>query len=127
MLFRVKFSPKNPCLCKLFDKFQVWSKEAEILREGSYPLPPPFHVSGFTCHMSDVRCHISHVTCHMSHVTCHVSQVTCHVSHVMCHIFISIYIFLLLPLLFRKSGEARCWRVCYQRGLPCLVFMLPDE
>ena len=24
MLFRIQFSPKKPCLCKLFHKFQVW-------------------------------------------------------------------------------------------------------
>ena len=43
---------------------------------------------------------------YVSHVTCHVSPVTCHVS-------------------FKKigqSGGASRWRVCYQRGLPRLVF-----
>ena len=39
----------------------------------------------------------------------------CHVSHVTCHIFF-IYFF------FGRSGEAYRWRVCYQRGLPRLVF-----
>ena len=42
----------------------------------------------------------------MSHVTCHVSRVMCHVSHVMW-----------------QSGEAYRWRVCYQWGLPRLVFL----
>ena len=50
-------------------------------------------------------CHMSHVTCHMSRVTCHVSCVTCHMSH------------------FFSSLEVYWWRVCYQRGLPRLVFL----
>ena len=41
-----------------------------------------------------------------SRVTYHVSPVTYHVSHVF----------------FWQSGEAYRWRVCYQRGLPRLVF-----
>ena len=45
--------------------------------------------------MSNVMCHVS---CHVSCVTCHVSRVTCHMS---------IFFF---------------GRVCYQRGLPRLVF-----
>ena len=64
--------------------------------------------------MSRVTCHVSHVMCHVSHVTCHVSRVTCHVSHV-------IYLFIFY-LFFGQSGEAYRWRVCYQRGLPRLVF-----
>ena len=52
-------------------------------------------------------------TCHMSLVTCHVSRVTCHMSCVTCHFFSSF---------FGQSGEAYWWRVCYQRGLPRLVF-----
>ena len=46
--------------------------------------------------------------CHMSCVTCHVSHVMCHVSGVKCHFFL--------------SGGASLGRVCYQQGLPCLVF-----
>ena len=57
---------------------------------------------------------MSHVTCHVSRVTCHMSRVTCHVSHVIFFIF------------FLQSGEAYRWRVCYQRGLPRLVFFLSD-
>ena len=64
------------------------------MREGS-----PLH----TCHVSGDTCHVSHVTCHMSP------------SHVMCHIFIYLFI-------FGQSGEASQGRVCYQRGLPRLVF-----
>ena len=45
----------------------------------------------------------------MSCVLFHMSGVTCQVSGVMCHIF------------FGQSGGARCWRFCYQRGLPRLV------
>ena len=58
--------------------------------------------------------HVSHVTCHMSRVMCHVSGVRCQVSGVMCHFF--------LLLFFRQSVEASRWRVCYQRGLPRLVY-----
>ena len=46
-------------------------------------------------------------TYHMSHVTCHVSRVTCYVSY---------DIFFL-----QNVGAIRC-RVCYQRGLPRLVY-----
>ena len=62
--------------------------------------------------VSCVTCHVSHVTCHVSRITCHMSHVTCHMSHVTCHFF----------LFFRPSGEAYWWRVCYQRGLPRLVY-----
>ena len=54
-------------------------------------------------HMSGVTCQVSHVRCHMSGVTCHMST----------FFFFS----------FRKSGEASLWRVCYQRGLPHLVYI----
>ena len=64
------------------------------------------HMSCVTFHVSHVMCHMSCVTCHVSHVMCHVSHVMCHVSHVTCHFFF---------------GEAYWGRVCYQRGLPCLV------
>ena len=56
---------------------------------------------------------MSHVACHVSPVTCHMSRVTCHVSHAT--------FFLLL-----QSCEAYWWRVCYQRGLPRLVFSSHD-
>ena len=46
----------------------------------------------------------------MSRVTCHVSRVTCHMS--------------LFSFSFGQSGEAYWWRVCYQRGLPRLVFII---
>ena len=72
-----------------------------------------------TCFVSHVTCHMSYVTCHMSHVTCHMSHVTWHMSHVMCHISIlSLYLF------FGQSGGASWWRVCYQLGLPRLVFYI---
>ena len=57
--------------------------------------------------MSGVRCHMSCVTCYMSHVTCHMS----------CVEYIYIYF-------FGHSGEASQRRVCYQQGLPRLVFKL---
>ena len=53
--------------------------------------------------------------CHMSHVMCQVSGVRCQVSHV---------IFFILLFFFLQSGEASRWRVCYQRGLPRLVFIV---
>ena len=71
-------------------------------------------------HVSCVMYNMSHVTCHMSNVTCHMSRVMCHMSHVMCHMTHFILFFLLF---FRQSGEAYRWRVCYQRGLPLLVFL----
>ena len=52
-------------------------------------------------------------TCQVSGVTCHVSHVTCHLSNVTCQIF----------FLVGQSGEASQGRVCYQRGLPRLVYI----
>ena len=66
--------------------------------------------------MSHVTCHMSRVTCHVSHVTCHMSRVTCHMSRVTCHNFFLSFFF------FGQSVEAYRWRVCYQQGLPRLVF-----
>ena len=61
-----------------------------------------------------------HVTCHLSRVTCHVSRVTCHVSLVTCQMF---FCFCYYPKKKNlQSGGARRWRVCYQRGLPRLVY-----
>ena len=65
-----------------------------MLRE--YSSPP-------TGNVSCIRCHVSHVTCHMSCVTCQ-------------FFFKFIYFFL------GQLSEAYRWRVCYQRGLPRLVF-----
>ena len=51
---------------------------------------------------------------------CHMSGVTCHVSHVMCEVS-------LFSLFFwggGQSGGASLGRVCYQRGLPCLVYVV---
>ena len=47
------------------------------------------------------------------HVTCHMLLVTCHMSSVKCNFFL---------LLFRQSGDAYWWRVCYQQGLSRLVY-----
>ena len=61
----------------------------------------------------------------MSRVTCHMSCVTCHMSHVACHISKKIYsyfLFVFLYSFFRQGGGASWWRVCYQRGLPRLVY-----
>ena len=47
--------------------------------------------------------------CDMSHVMCHMSRVSCRMSRVTYNFF------------YDRDGEAYRWRVCYQRGLPCLV------
>ena len=60
-------------------------------------------------------CHVSRITHQMSHFTCHLSYITSQVSHVT-HFF---FLFFLL-----ESGGVSFWRVCYQRGLPRLVFRL---
>ena len=60
--------------------------------------------------------------CHMSGVRCHVSGVTCQVSGVTCHIYIH---FFFICIFFWQSGGAIRWRVCYQRGVPRLVFTPP--
>ena len=51
-----------------------------------------------------VMFHVSHVTCRVPHVTCHN-----HVSHIKKN---------------GQSGGASRSRVCYQRGLPRLVYIL---
>ena len=61
---------------------------------------PPPHI---TCHVSHVKCHVSGIMCH-----CQVSGVTCQVSQ-----FVIFF--------FGQSGWAILWRICYQRGLTCLV------
>ena len=57
----------------------------------------------------------------MSHVMCHMSYGMCQVAKVMCHNFFSYFNFLFI---FLQSGGASRWRVCYQRGLPRLVFLI---
>ena len=84
----------------------------------------PYLVSHLTQWSSPVTCNVSRVTCHMSHVTCHLSPVTCHLSPVTCHMphvnlkkrYIYIHIY------GHNSGASR-WSICYQGGLPCLVFI----
>ena len=50
----------------------------------------------------------------MSRVTCHeVSLVTCHMSF-----------FYFIIFFFGQIGEVYPWRVCYQQGLPRLVFRI---
>ena len=66
--------------------------------------------------------YVSCVMCHVSCVTCHVSRVTCHMSK---YIFFSLHFFFFLSLKqIKQSGGASRWRVCYQRGLPRLVFFI---
>ena len=92
-------APATPGLLNIFKALWIPNHKswgAEILRECS---PPS------TCHMSGVRCHVSYVRCHVSGVTCQVSCVT----------FFYFFVW--------QSGEASRWRVCYQRGLPRLVYI----
>ena len=57
--------------------------------------------------------YVSCVMCQVSGVKCHVSQVMCHVSHVNKKTKTKL-----------QSGGASWSRVCYQRGLPRLVYPL---
>ena len=68
-----------------------------------------------------VMCHVSPVTCHLSRVTCHLSRVTCHLLHIF-----YIFIFFILQKNLQSVGASR-WRVCYQRGLPRLVFFFIEN
>ena len=61
-----------------------------------------------------------HMSCITCHVKCHVSRVTCHVSRVTCHNFFNFFYFLFF---LGQSGEAYRCRVCYQQGLPPLVYV----
>ena len=70
--------------------------------------------------MSCVTCHVSHVTCHLSTVTCHMSHVKKKLLHVLIYLYIYIYFFNVKKI--GQSGGASRWRVCYQRGLPRLVY-----
>ena len=54
----------------------------------------------------------------VSHVMCHVSHVMCQVSGVMCQGSCVRYIY----FFFLQIGASLC-RVCYQQGLPRLVFI----
>ena len=49
--------------------------------------------------------------CQVSRVMCQVAHVRCHMSHLFFYFFI-----------FFQSGGAIRWRVCYQWGLPRLVY-----
>ena len=71
------------------------------------------------CHMWCVTCDVSHVMCQVSRVRCHVSCVRCHVSGVMCKVSSVTFLF------FLQSGGASWRRVCYQGGLPRLVYITP--
>ena len=65
-----------------------------------------------------VMCHVSCVTCHVSRVMCHLSPVTCHMSkNIKYNFFVS------WKKIEQSVGASR-WRVCNQRGLPCLVFSM---
>ena len=80
------------------------------------------HISCVICHVSGVRCHMSGLTSNFQNIKNRELQfrekvhllphVTCQLSHVM-----SLFFFL-------PSVEFSQWRVCYQQGLPRLVFLL---
>ena len=65
--------------------------------------------------------YVSYVMCHVSHVRCHMSPVPCHMSPVTRQIFFLIKEKNILNKIGQRGGVSR-WRVCYQRGLPRLVF-----
>ena len=65
-------------------------------------------------HTLCVICLVSHVRCHMLLVTCHVSLVICHMS----------YDTILISIFFLQIVWVSLWRVCYQQGLPLLVFLI---
>ena len=80
-------------------------------------------------------CQVSCIWCQVSGVRCQVLRVRCHVSGVTCHFFSSIFFwttwwgYSVEGLLSTgptpsslQSDEASRWRVCYQRGLPRLVY-----
>ena len=80
---------------------------------------------------SNTICHVSHVICHVSRVMCHLSRVTYHMS-----LFFTIkkkinkikkLHFFVIHKKIEQSGGASWWRVCYQRGLPRLVFIQLEE
>ena len=56
--------------------------------------------------------HVSNVTCHASGFTYQVSCVSCHVSGVTCQVSGVFFVFF----------WTKWWRLCYQRGLPRLVY-----
>ena len=73
-------------------------------------------------------CPVSCVMCHVSRVTCHLSPVTGHMSK---YIFLNIFFIQKKTKKWRgkkigQSGGANRRRVCYQRGLPRLVFKCVD-
>ena len=56
---------------------------------------------------------------YMSCVMCHVSCVTCQLSRVTCHMYFFSSVKKMGP-----SGGASWWKVCYQRGLTRLVYIV---
>ena len=87
--------------------------------------PKPKELVSWNFKRMFILLNVSCVTCHMSLVTCHLSPVTCQKKMT---IFIwkkkiKKYIYILSSkLFFFKWGGASRWRVCYQRGLPRLVY-----
>ena len=65
------------------------------------------------CHLSCVMCHVSPVACHLSPIK---KKITCKKKN---------YIYPLEKI--GQRGGPSWWRVCYQRGLPRLVFKVPTQ
>ena len=76
--------------------------------------PKPLELDSWHFERIFTHHHMSHVTCHISRVTCQVSDGSCQVSGVRCPVSF-----------FWQLGGASRLRVCYQRGLPRLVFIAP--
>ena len=74
-------------------------------------------------YLTCVMCHVSRVPCHLSRVKCHMSPVTCQKKNSSYFFFFS---FLSLKKIGQSGGPSR-WRVCYQRGLPRLVYKFIDK
>ena len=78
----------------------------------------------FTQHqVSCVKCHVSPLTCQVSHFMCDLSRVTCHMYFFLFKTCFLLFFFFFFFFFFynAQSGGASWWRVCYQRGFPCLV------
>ena len=80
--------------------------------------PKPWELESWNFERMLTPHHVSHVMYHVSCVMCQVSGARCQVSGDRCNFF------LFLSFFPGQSCGASRWRVCYQRGLPCLVY--PD-
>ena len=86
-----------------------------------------------TCYVSSVTCKVSGVTCQVSHITCNSQTIrarglkskrkftSSHLSFVMCYLCHMSHVFMCSC---GQNGEASLWRVCYQRGLWLICWLL---